>query len=70
MSKAGFSSHSRDIREFAEKLGYTAYPTKKNHIKFLHPKGARPIFTSGTPSCPLSQINCKKDLERNLRNGK
>ena len=67
MSRKGFSSHSREIREFASELGYQIEMTKSNHIKFRHPRGKKIVFTSGTPSDRRSYMNCRMELERNLR---
>jgi hypothetical protein len=67
MSKIRFSSKSRDLREFAQRLGYTVTLTHGGHLKFLHPLGKAPVFSSATPTCPRAHTNAKKLLERNLR---
>jgi len=67
MSKVRFSPKSKDLRKFARSLGYTVEHTPGGHLKFLHPHGKVPVFSSATPTCPRAHANAKKLLERNIR---
>lgn len=53
----------RDLVEFAKGLGYRIEQTNGKHIKFSLP-GAKPIFTSSTPSDRRSWMNCRARLKR------
>ena len=66
MSRIGFSPKSRPIREFAERLGYQITIANGGHLKFIHPKGKSPVFTSSTPSDNRAYKNAMKLLQRNL----
>jgi predicted RNA binding protein YcfA (HicA-like mRNA interferase family) len=50
----------------AERAGWVATLTRKNHVRLRHPTGIV-IYASGTPSCQRAAANMLADLARALR---
>lgn len=58
---------SKDLKPLlrsAEKQGWTISRTRGDHLKWTHPDGGMPYFSSSTPGDSRAVHNIRKDLMR------
>ena len=67
MTKKIWRGEERELKDFAESLGYTAELSNGGHLKFTHPKVPKPVFASSSPSCQFARKRARGQLLKFLR---